>query len=131
MEEISKSLKIVIKNQNKLQKSQNDLKSDNKKTQKDIIDMKRTLLTTQKDVVDNKKTLRITMNNQSFNKSELLNEISKVRGDIKDVDKKVDKNGTKLDTLAESLRYLEDDSPTIEAHENLVSRVSKLETNFT
>ena len=54
-------------------------------------------------------------------------QISLVRQDIKKVDKKVEDNTLRLDRLGKQLAYLEDDTPTIEEHDNLEKRVGKIE----
>lgn len=84
---------------------------------------------------DTKSMLRAIINGQSALKEELLNKIDKV-------DKKVDLLGENLggkidgvekrlteriDKLGKQLAYLEDDTPTIEEHENLEKRVTKVE----
>lgn len=50
-----------------------------------------------------------------------------IREDIKKVEKKVDKNGQRIDKLGSGLASLEDDAPTIEEFDNLGKRVGKLE----
>jgi len=57
----------------------------------------------------------------------ILDGQSAIRADIKKVEEKVDKNGSRIDKLGLQLARLEDDAPTVEEFDNLDRRVSKLE----
>lgn len=81
------------------------------------------------------KMLQAILNGQSALKQELVSKIDKLGkrldGRIDGLEGKIDKverNLTKrIDRLGKQLAYLEDDAPTREDHDNLVSRVDKLE----
>ncbi len=92
------------------------------------------------------KMLQAILNGQRAVKEELVSKIDKLdqglggRIDnlevkVDKLDKKIDKLDRKLtkriDKLGLQLAYLEDDTPTREEHDNLVSRVDKLEQQFT
>ncbi len=81
---------------------------------------------------DTKKMLQAVINGQSALKEELLKVIEKVdlkvdglqeemRGEFKKVN-------ARLDTLGESLAYLEDDAPTRDEFDDLEKRVEHIET---
>ena len=54
-----------------------------------------------------------------------------IREDIRRVDKKVDKNGERIDKLGVQLAELSDDAPTIEEFDKLGKRVAKPEKTVT
>jgi len=73
------------------------------------------------EIKEMKKMLAALMNGQSSMKQELKKDIQEVR-DI------AMGNSKKIDGLHESLRYLEDDTPTKKEYKNLEKRVNKIET---
>ena len=84
------------------------------------------------------KMLRAIINGQSAMKSELLGEIRKVdkkvdslEGKVDALDKKIDQVEQRLtariDKLGLQIARLEDDAPTIEEHNELEKRVTKIE----
>ena len=80
---------------------------------------------------DTKKMLRAVINGQSAMKEELLGEIRKVDKKVDKLDTKIDgveKRLTKrIDRLGKQLAYLEDDAPTREEFNELESRVDMIE----
>ena len=79
---------------------------------------------------DIKRMFRTIVNGQSAMKQELLGEIGKVRSEVKEVGRKVDKVEknltTRIDKLGLSIANLEDDTPTREEHDKLEKRVTKV-----
>jgi chromosome segregation ATPase len=84
------------------------------------------------------KMLRAIINGQSAMKSELLGEIRKVdkkvdslEGKVDALDKKIDQAEQRLtariDKIGLQIARLEDDAPTIEEHDKLEKRVTKIE----
>ncbi len=79
--------------------------------------------------------LRAIVNGQSAMKGELLGLINKnqkeLTGKIDSLEKKVDdgfkKVNKRLDSIGESVAYLEDDASTWEEHDKLEKRVKKIE----
>ena len=78
-----------------------------------------------------KKMIRTVINGQSALKQELVKEIKKtnekvglLRNDIKDGFRKVNK---RLDVIGKSVAFLEDDTPTLEEHDKLEKRVTRVE----
>lgn len=57
----------------------------------------------------------------------ILDTVLAVRSEVAEVKENVKDNGDKLTRLSESLRYLENDTPTIKEFNRLERRVSKLE----
>lgn len=53
-----------------------------------------------------------------------------IREDIKQVEKKVEENGQRIDKLGLQIAHLEDDAPTIEEFDHLEKRVENLEKHF-
>ena len=81
-----------------------------------------------------KKMLRAIINGQSAMKSELLGEIKKVDKKVDKLDVKIDgvekRLTERIDKLGKQLAYLEDDAPTRNEFDNLTVRVDKIEKNL-
>ena len=81
---------------------------------------------------ETKKMLRVIINGQSAMKEELLGEIRKVDKKVNKLDSKIDgveKRLTKrIDKIGLQVARLEDDAPTRDEFDNLEKRVTKVET---
>ena len=73
------------------------------------------------------KILQAILDSQKAIKEELKGDIGKVGKDILRVEKKVDRNGERIDKLGLQLARLEDGAPTVEEFDNLDKRMGKLE----
>jgi hypothetical protein len=89
-------------------------------------------------MLDTQKMLRAIINGQSALKQEVLAEVGKLRKEMQlgfekvdirfgELEKKVEKNGTRIDKLGISLASLEDDAPTRSEFRKLQKKVSRIE----
>ncbi len=84
---------------------------------------------------DTTKMLRAIINGQSSLKTELLKKIEDVDKKVEKLDPKIDgvekRLTQRIDKLGKQLAYVEDDAPTQEEFDELVSRVEKVEIKLT
>ena len=81
---------------------------------------------------ETKKMLRVIINGQSAMKEELLGEIRKVDKKVNKLDSKIDgvekRLTERIDKIGLQVARLEDDAPTRDEFDNLEKRVTKVET---